>query len=190
MQKVVFLCLLVIPAMRSHESHSHDPIRAHAKRVVRNGEFLFEVTASGFVHATPQHVWQVLTDYTGLPDFIPDLLTVKILSRRGNAVRIEQRSISGFLFLSHTVRMVLQIEETPCTTIDVALVDGDMRHYNTHWDITPAVEGSATGTRITFSGAIEPKFPVPPLVGRTIVEANLKRTVEAVVAEIERRNVH
>jgi ribosome-associated toxin RatA of RatAB toxin-antitoxin module len=186
--KVVFLLsLLVIPAMHPRDSISHAPIRANAQRVVRDGELLFEVNAGGLVRATPEQVWQVLTDYARLPDFIPDLLTVKILSRHGNAVRIEQRSIAGVLFLSHTVRMVLQIEETPCTAIEVALVEGDMLHYHTHWDIAPAGQG---GTRITFSGVMEPKFPVPPLFGRAIVEASLKRTVEAVVAEIERRNMH
>lgn len=191
MEKVVFTSfLLVIHTMHSNESTSREPVRANAKRVVRDGELLFEVNAVGLVRATPEQVWEVLTDYARLPDFVPDLLTVKILSRSGNAVRIEQRSIAGIMFLSHTVRMVLQIDETPGTTIDVGLVEGDMLHYRTRWDVEPASHGAATGTRITFSGVMEPKFSVPPLLGRAIVEANLKRTVEAVVAEIERRTMH
>ncbi|WP_206047220.1 SRPBCC family protein, partial [Noviherbaspirillum denitrificans] len=147
-------------------------------------------TAIGFVHATPQQAWRVLTDYERLPDFVPDLISVRILSRAGNVVRIEQMSSAGFFILSHTIRMVLQIEEAPFATIDVALVEGDMRRYDTHWDMEPSGHGAAAGTRITFSGTMEPDFAIPSVFGRALVEASLKRTVEAVVVEIERRNAH
>ena len=187
---LVLFLLLGIPAMHAQESHLHDPVHANANRVVRNGEPVYEITAIGFAHATPQQAWRVLTDYERLPDFIPDLLSVSILSRAGNVVRIEQKSSAGFLFLSHTIRMVLQIEEAPYATIDVALIDGDMRRYDTHWDLEPAGHGAAAGTRITFSGMMEPDFAMPSLFGRPLVEASLKRTVEAVVAEIERRSAH
>jgi len=192
MQHLVFLLLLLlwVPAMHAHESFRRDPVQANANRVVRNGEPLFEVTAIGFVHAPPEQAWKVLTDYARLPEFVPDLVSVRVLSRNGNAVRIEQMSSAGFLFLSQTIRLVLQIEESPPSTIDVALVEGDMRRYDTHWDLEPVGHDGATGTRVTFSGVMEPKFFVPPLFGRAIMEANLKRTVEAVVAEIERRGVH
>lgn len=191
MQYVVFLLLLLyLPAMHAQESSRHDPIRATANRVIRNGEPLFEVTAAGVVRATPDQAWRVLTDYEHLPEFIPDLLAVTVQSRDGNTVRIEQQSSAGFLFVWHTIRMALHIEERKPTAIHVALVDGDMRHYDTVWSIESLSQGSATMTRITFSGMIEPNFPVPPLFGRAIVEANLKRTVEAVIAEIERRTAH
>ncbi len=172
--------------MHAQERLRHDSIHANATRVVRNGEPFFEVKAVGVVRATPQQAWVVLTDYDRLPEFIPDLLTVKVLSRSGNTVRIEQRSSAGFLFVWHTIRMELNVEESPSSAIHVTLVDGDMHRYDTHWTMEPL----AQGTRITFSGVMEPRFPVPPLVGAAIVEANLKRTVEAVVAEIERRTAH
>lgn len=176
--------------MHAQERPRHDPIHANANRVVRNGEPFFEVKAVGVVRATPQQAWAVLTDYDRLPEFIPDLLTVKVLSRSGNTVRIEQRSSAGFLFVWHTIHMELNIEESPWTAIHVTMVDGDMHRYDTYWKLEPLDQGSATLTRITFSGVMEPRFPVPPLVGAAIVEANLKRTVEAVVAEIERRTAH
>ena len=195
MQLPVFLPLLLgIPAMHTQESFRRNLVQANANRVIRNGQPLFEVTAVGFVHATPEQAWNVLTDYEGLSEFVPDLVSVHVLSRNGNVVRMEQRSSASFLFVSHTIRMLLQVEEAPCTTIDVALVEGDMHRYDTHWDLEPAAHGGAadgtTGTRVTFSGVMEPKLFMPPLFARTIVETNLKRTVEAVVAEIERRSAH
>lgn len=188
MQHLIFLLLILwIPAMHAQEGFRREPVHANANRVLRNGEPLFEVTAAGVVRATPQQTWQVLTDYERLPEFVPDLVFARVLSRNENTLRLEQRSSTGFLFMSHTVHMILQIEESPFATIHVALVEGDMRHYDTQWTLEP---DGVTGTRITFSGVMEPKFYVPPLVGQAIVELNLRRTVEAVVAEIERRNRH
>jgi len=173
--------------MHVQQSSRYGPVHANANRVIRNGEPLFEITAIGFVHATPERAWEVLTDYERLPEFVPDLVAARVLSRNGNVVRMEQKSSAGFLFMAHTIRMLLQIEEVPCATIDVAMVEGDMRRYDTHWDLEPVGQGSAAGTRVTFSGVMEPAFFVPPLFGRSVVEVNLRRTVEAVVAEIERR---
>ena len=188
MRQVVFLLfLLAFPAMHAQEGSRHDPVRANAHRVVRNGEPLYEMTVVGFVRATPEQAWQVLTDYERLPEFVPDLRSVKVLSRSGNTVRIEQWSSADILFVSHTVHMVLHIEESPRASIHVALIEGDMRHYDARWDIEPV---SQADTRITFSGVMGPKFFVPPLIGGAILEASLKRTVEAVVAEIERRSMH
>lgn len=176
--------------MYAQEIFPYGPVQASANRVIRNGEPLFEVTAVGFVRASAEQAWQVLTEYERLPEFVPDLVSVRLLSRDDNVACIEQRSSANFLFMSYTLRMVLQIEEAPCSTIDVALVEGDMQRYDTHWDLEPVIGPGISGTRVTFSGVMEPNFFVPPLFGRSIVEVNLKRTVEAVVAEIERRNIH
>lgn len=176
--------------MYAQESFSPDPVQVNAYRVVRNGEPLFEVTAIGFVRASPGQAWAVLTDYEHLADFVPDTISTRLLSRSGNVARIEHRSRAAFLFMSHTLRMVLQIEEDPFTTIDVALVEGDMTRYDTHWYLEPENVDGTAGTRITFSGLMEPAFPLPPLFGGAVIQASLKKTVAAVVAEIERRNVH
>ena len=132
----------------------------------------------------------MLTDYEHLADFVPDMISARVLSRSGNVACIENRSSAGFLFLSQEIRVVLQVEEDPFTTIEVSLVEGDMKRYNTHWDLEPARIAGMLGTRITFSGALEPDFPVPPLFGRSMLQSSLKKTVEAVVAEIERRKLH
>jgi ribosome-associated toxin RatA of RatAB toxin-antitoxin module len=176
--------------MYAQENFTLGLVQANANRVIRNGEALFEVTAIGFVRATPEQAWRVLTDYDRLPDFVPDLVSARLLSRSGNVARIEQKNNAGIMFVSHTVRMVLQVEEAPCSTIDVRLIEGDMKRYDIHWDLEPESVDGMPGTRITFSGVMEPKFLVPPLFGRAVVQTSLKNTLEAVVAEIERLNTH
>lgn len=176
--------------MHAQESPDSRSIRASARRASRDGAFFFEVRAAGFTRATPQQAWRVLTDYERLTDFVPDLVSSKLLSRTPNAAVIEQQSRTGFLFLSLSVRMVVRIEERPLSALDVERVSGDMQHYAARWTLEPVTFAGTRGTRIVFQGELEPDFPLPPLLGDAIVQDNVKRMVEAVIGEVERRSAH
>jgi len=171
----------------SNEAHRID---ASAMRARRGGMAFFEVRAAGIARATPQQAWQVLTDYERLDEFVPDLVSSKVLARGRNEATIEQHSRTGFLFLSLAVRMVVHIAERPPHALDAERLSGDMRHYEAHWTLEPIRHDGGQGTRITFHGELEPDFPLPPLLGDAIVQANVKQMVEAVIAEIERRSAH
>lgn len=181
-------CTYLDGQIMRHQDTSRGVVHAYANRIVRDGEPMFEVSADGIVRASPEQAWQVLTDYEGLPRFVPDLVSVRLLSRSGGVARIAQESRTGLLFLSQTIRMVLHIEEQPMSAIEVALVEGDMRRYEARWEITAAPAGEA-GTCIAFSAVVEPLFYVPPVLGRGFVQVSVQHTVEAVVAEIERRSM-
>lgn len=147
----------------------------------------FQLNASGFVRVTPRQAWRVLTDYEHLSEFVPDLLRSTVLSRGEREATVEQVSRAGFLFLSHTVRMVVHIEERPFSVIDVALVAGDLRHYHAHWTLAAATRAGTRGTLITYAGELEPDFYLPLLIGQPLVQAQVQRMVAAVMTEIERR---
>lgn len=176
--------------MHAQDHFPPPAIHASTDLVSRDGEWFFEVHTSAVVRATPQQAWSVLTDYESLPDFVPDLLSSHVLARDGDVVTLEQRSRAGFLFFSYTVRMVLRITEQPPSAIDVALVSGNMRRYSARWELEPLSDDGSGGTRIAFSGAIEPAFFVPPPIIVPIAEANVRKMVQAVVREIERRGLH
>jgi ribosome-associated toxin RatA of RatAB toxin-antitoxin module len=186
---LLFLALWT-PVMHAEEFFPHPMVQANAHRIQQNGEAVFEVNASSFVRATPQHAWRVLTDYDRLAEFVPDLVSSKVVSRTQHEAIVEQRSQAGFLFVSQSIRMVVRITEQPFSKIDVAQVSGDMRHYAAHWELAPFAKDGVDGTRITFSGTMEPDFFVPPLLGTPIVQGNVRKMVEAVASEIERRSAH
>lgn len=191
MGRSVMLCLVLwIPDMQAQESAQPRGIQASAVRASRDGAAFFEVRAEGVARATPQQAWQVLTDYEQLHRFVPDLVSSRVLARGRNEATIEQQSRTGFLFLALTVRMVVHIAERPHYALDVERLSGDMRHYAAHWMLEPVALADGAGTRIVFHGELEPDFPLPPLLGDAIVQVNVRRMVEAVIAEIERRNLH
>lgn len=189
MVRLVFLLfLLATPALQAQEDVGVPVVQAGVDHISRNGESFFEVTATGFVRATPQQVWHVLTDYERLPDFVPDLVSSKVVSRTPHEILLEQHSKARFLFVSYSIRMLVRIEEQPFSTVDVTLVSGDLRRYTGHWEMQAHTRNGADGTRISFRGTMEPDFFVPPLISKPIVLANVRKMVEAVVAEIEKRN--
>lgn len=165
-------------------------VNASADRISRDGLSFFAVNASGFVRAAPQQAWRVLTDYDGLHEFVPDLTSSRLVSRSAHEAVIEQRSEAGFLFVSHTIHLLVRAIEQPYSTIDVALISGDMQRYSAHWELAPAARNGLPGTLISYTGTMEPSFFVPPLVGESAVRTNVKKMVEAVVREIDRRSAH
>ena len=151
----------------------------------------FDINASGFVHATPQQAWRVLTDYERLPQFVPELVHSKLVKRSGNEVLLDQESRAGFLFFSYNLRMTVRVTEQAFSAIDIALVSGGMKRYDARWELEDAQEqesgpGGRMGTRIRYSARMEPEFFIPPLIGEPFVQASVKKTVEAVMREIEK----
>lgn len=84
------------------------------------------------------------------------------------------------------IHLVVRVTEHPFSALDVALVSGNMKHYASHWELEP-VQRKA-GTRIAYRASLEPDFFVPLLLGRAMVQADVQKTLTAVMAEIERRS--
>jgi ribosome-associated toxin RatA of RatAB toxin-antitoxin module len=186
---MLWMMLLCAPFASSQaQSTQPNKVEVSVKQLIKNEQPMFEVNATGFVRATQQQAWQVLTDYERLHEFVPDLRSSALLSRDGHEVVVEQRSQSGFLFLSQTIHMIVRVKEQPYSVIDVALISGDMRDYSAHWELLPSAQNGIDGTHVTFEGMMEPAFFVPPVIGKSIVQVNVKRMVEAVVSEIEKRS--
>lgn len=156
------------------------------QRLRRDGLALYEIRVSGLARATPQASWQVLTGYDRLQEFVPGLLSSKLLSRTGQQAILEQEGVAGFLLLQQTIHLVVRVIEQPFSTLDISLIAGDMKHYASHWELLPAAQGSAT--RISYFGSLVPDFFVPPLLGSAIMRADVRKMMTAVVAEIGKRS--
>jgi ribosome-associated toxin RatA of RatAB toxin-antitoxin module len=188
MRQLFLLFVLWMPALYAQDQSAAPVVQAGVDRISMSGESFFDVQAIGFARATPQQVWRVLTDYERLPEFVPDLVSSKVVSRTPQEILLEQHSKAGFLFVSHSIHMLVRVEERPFSAVDVALVSGDMRRYSGRWTMEAYTQNGVAGTRIGFHGTMEPDFFVPPLISKPIVLANVRRMVAAVVAEIERRS--
>lgn len=178
------LFALCCPLDAAAQDASHIEVRT--ERIRRDAMSYFNIDANGFVAATPQLAWKVLTDYERLPQFVPELVRSKVVKRDGNQVLLEQESRAGFLFFSYNLHMTVRVTEQPYSAIAIALVSGGMKQYDARWELEPTQEDDRSGTHIHYSARMEPEFYIPPLIGQPFVQASVQRTVEAVVREIEK----
>ena len=179
------LCTVATPAAAQAQMQALrlDKLKVDVKRIEVDGQRMYEVDASGSVQAPPASVWKTLTTYERMHEFVPDLSSCRVLSRNGNEVIIEQQGMARFLFMNHAIHLVVRATETPFTAIDIALISGDMRHYEARWNLYPIPETG--GTRIVFSSRLVPGFYVPGMLGTTMIRGDIERMMAAVLARID-----
>ncbi len=142
---------------------------------------VFTVIAVSRVAAPPDAAWAVLVDYEAYPDFVPNLSLSRITRRE--PLRVEQRGSFGVLFFRREVHTELEIDERPRAGIHFRALSGDLRRLDTELAIEPAGEGAA----IRYLSRIEPDFWVPPLITAPLLKSSIRRKLQAVAVEIERR---
>lgn len=91
------------------------------------------VVASITVKAPVREVWNVLTAYESLPEFVPNLAISKILSRENNKVRILQEGCKGLLYMVLHARVVLDLCEHLEHEIRFGQVEGDFDSFQGKW---------------------------------------------------------
>jgi ribosome-associated toxin RatA of RatAB toxin-antitoxin module len=144
---------------------------------------VFEARAAVLAGAPLQRVWQVLTGYDRLADFIPNMVSSRLVSRQGNECVVAQEGYGRFLFIRQPIRLVLRVQEQPFSSIVLTLLEGNMHAYRAAWQLT-SVEKNLT--QIIYTGTIAPEFYVPPLFGTSLMKSDLRDMIGAVVGEIEK----
>jgi len=161
-------------------------LEVSVNRVDAEAQHMYEVDATATVAAPLPKVWRILTGYERMSEFVPDLESCKVLSRNGNEVIIEQFGVARFLFMSKAIHLIVRATEQPMSSIDISLISGDMKHYESKWELIPVPETG--GTKIVYSGRLVPNFYVPGILGAKMIRSDIEHMMSAVVARIERRD--
>lgn len=186
-----YLLLLILgvaaPAMTAAQAPKLElpKLEVSVNRVEVESQHLYEVDATGSVAAAPATVWRILTNYERMSEFVPDMESCKVLSRNGNEVIIEQFGTARFLIVSKSIHLVVRAIEQPMTSIDIALISGDMKHYESHWELVPVPETG--GTKVVYSGRLIPNFYVPGILGAKLIKHDIERMMGAVLARLDSR---
>jgi hypothetical protein len=140
------------------------------------------IRASAELAADRETAWRVLTAYDRYPAFIPDLLSSRIVARTDTTVTVEQRGHALFGPLHLPIEVTYRILERPPDAVESHAVAGSLRSLDSRYVLT-SVDGV---TRLTYTGRIEPGFPLFDGLERAIVETNIARQFRALVDEIDR----
>ena len=169
--------LLAVPAWTAGAA---DELVVEAER--RGGRI--EVRARAVVAARASLAWQVLTDYEGLPGFIPGILRSSVRLHEGNRLQVEQSGEARFLIFSFPIDVRLEVTESRPDWISSRAVGGNLRRMNGRYELRPGPGGRM---ELRYRGEIEPDFDLPPLVGVAALRGMVEEQFSAMVAEIERR---
>lgn len=153
-----------------------------AVHTTRSGDTL-HVEASAEFEGTIARTWQVLTDYSRLAEFVPDLQVSRVISRDGNQVQVEQKGEARLLFLSFPIDVRLAITEHPSVRVVSRAVAGNFREMQG----TYMLEAAQGRVLLRYTGRMTPDFYVPPLIGVLVLRRHVETTFGALVDEIVRR---
>lgn len=105
----------------------------------------------------PETVWQILTDYESLPEFIPNLEKSELLDYSDGKARLEQVGKQNLFKMNFSARVVLDLTETPTERIDFEMVEGDFKAFSGYWFLQP----SSDGTQLSYSVFVWPPRTMP-----------------------------
>jgi carbon monoxide dehydrogenase subunit G len=174
----ICLGLLVLPAARG--ARAADDISVES---VRRDDAL-EVVCRATLDAPLAVVWQTLTDYDRLTEFIPGMRSSRVVERRGALVVVEQSGEARFLFLRYPIEVTVASIERPPYALEASLLKGNLKRFEGAYRIEP--QGAAR-ILLTWTGTVEADW-MPPLIGELLMRSIIEDQFRGMVGEIERRD--
>jgi len=140
-------------------------------------------------------VWDTLTDYERLRDFMPGVTSSRVLERDGNRLTVEHHGEFDLLFFARPVRVRLAVEHRPFTTVVARslpqLADGSrptLRDFVGRYELAVVRDGEV---RLAYDARFELAQPLPPVIGPLFgtmaMRSAIRADFDALIREIERR---
>ena len=129
-------------------------------------------------------VWEVLTDYARMPQFISNIQSSVVEETDGNVLRVRQKGKASRGPLTLSFDMTRDVELVPQTEIRSRLISGDLKSS----DFVTRIVQAKDGIQIVNSGRYVPKMWVPPVLGPSMIEAETQKQFGEFRAEILRRS--
>jgi len=117
----------------------------------------YQISAKLPIPHSPQQVWQVITDYEALPDFIPNLVKCQRLPHPESGIRVEQIGSKCALHFCFSARVVVDFIEHFPHKIQFQMVEGDFKVFSGEWKLLP----NRNFSELHYSLQIAPKILMP-----------------------------
>ncbi|MEL7050322.1 MAG: SRPBCC family protein [Cyanobacteria bacterium J06588_5] len=125
------------------------------KRPARERRILASVT----IPQPVEQVWQVITDYEKLSDFIPSLTSSKLISNSEGRIRLEQIGAQCFLKIKFCARVVLDMTENFPNKVSFCMKEGDFKQFEGAWYLEPTEDQGATV--LSYDLLVKPPLAMP-----------------------------
>ncbi|WVZ61188.1 hypothetical protein U9M48_011100 [Paspalum notatum var. saurae] len=146
------------------------------------------VVGSVSVAADVDTLWQVITDYERLADFIPNLVhSGRIPCPHEGRIWLEQRGLQRALYWHIEARVVLDLQEVPDSIngreLHFSMVDGDFKKFEGKWCIRPGPRSSSA--ILLYEVNVIPRFHFPAIFLERIIRSDLPVNLRALACRAE-----
>jgi len=142
-----------------------------------------QISATIHIPYPVERIWQVLTDYEALVDFIPNLAKSRLLEHPNGGIRLEQVGSQRLLNFNFCARVVLDLEEYFPKQITFCMVEGDFKGFSGTWNLEPQYLNGIMGTNLCYTIQVWPKLTMPV----TIIERRLSKDLQLNLLAIYQR---
>ena len=146
-----------------------------------------EIRARATIVAAHALIWQTLTDYDRLADFIPGMHKSRVVQSRGHTATVEQEGVAHLLFFSYPINVTVEATHQAPDAISVRLIRGNLRRLEGAYRIVRTSDGAERYV-LHWTGVIEPETGLPDLIGVPLIRNSIGEQFLGMVAEIERRH--
>lgn len=146
------------------------------------------ITASILVEATEEKVWEVLTDYERLAEFIPNLVcSERIPCPFPGRIWLKQRGMQRTMYWNIEARVVLDLEELPQLEtgreLRFSMVDGDFKRYEGKWYLQAGPRPQTT--MLHYQVNVVPRLLFPAAFVECIIKSDLPINLYALAKRAE-----
>lgn len=150
---------------------------------VTRADGAYVVEAQFSVSRPAAEVITVLTDYDGIPRFLPDIRRSVVRRRDGSRTTVEQEAVSSVMLFSRRVHLLLEIDETSDALVFRDTSGRSFERYEGAWRVSP----SGDATLVRYELQAKPAFSVPEFVLMRLFRRDSRETIARIAAEIARR---
>jgi hypothetical protein len=151
-------------------------------RASKDGEFVV-VDVDMAVTATQDEVWNVLTDYDHMADFVANLEASSIIARSGNTLDVMQKGTARYGLLSFPFQSVRRVVLMPRREIQSKITSGEM----TGSEIVTRITGGGMTTQVSVRSRYLPTIWIPPVIGTSVIASETRKQWFTLREEVLRR---
>lgn len=146
----------------------------HSEQAIGNKDF---VISKGLVQASPDKVFDIVTDYTNAVKYFSNLTSCQVLQEKNDVKHVRfGAKATGIMKLDY----VLAIDQSKPGHIEWKRVKGSFKANEGYWDFTPVDGGKST--LVTYAKHVEPGFFAPKM----FIHKTLKDTAENIFRDLRR----
>lgn len=174
------LALLIAAGLFSQRAGAADV------ELVRRPDRAYEVDGHFNVSTSTGVVWDVITDYEGIPLFVRSMKTSRVREARSDgSLLVEQTAVGSMFFLSKTLKVLLLVRRGPESLVFTDVGRDDFWIYDGAWKVRPQADGG--GVRVDYHLLAQPDFLAPSFFLSRAMRRGVSELLDQVRAEMTRR---